>query len=1086
MKTLRFLAAFALSFPLFATAAPPPPANDGFSVTTGTVNGNLGVVTGSNRGATNDFGEPDHGGRISTTSVWYRWTPTFSGPARVETHGSSFDTILAVYTGTTFAGLTTIGTNDDFSGINNASRVDFTATSGTEYRIAVTGFNSAVGDIMFSYGAQSDPAQFRALPQKVSEGAGSAVVTIVRLLNDTGSVTATYDTSGFAPTATSGSDYTATASSVTFTPGQRSKAFTISVLQDAVAEQDEGIPVSFDVTAGSGTDYIPQENAITILDDERPVNDNFAAAIQISGEEGNTPITTQGASAEVGEPVDYKFETPHTVWYRWTAPRTAAVAWFGTGSTTARLYTGSAVNALTLAPPAGRAIGVFRVVQGTEYMVQADAYLGSSTVNNGTLNWQMYEPGTFQFNATSVVGFKSAGIVSLKILRTVGADTAETLFVQSTNGTASSPADYSSVFEPVEFAAGDTEKTVDIALRNTSLAANGATFTVTLSSAGSGTIGANSVATVTLWDNDSFANAYPLPGASGELLGTVGAATLEPAEPRHGDAQGVQEKTVWFTWVAPTNGPFVFSNTASEEFPQFVQMSAYTGNAVDALTRVADGDSPAIGGFGGQSHLAFLATSGTTYRIGVRDYVNEGSERFPLKWEPASAFTLSQGSYTISESSSSLTVTVNRTGPITEAATVLLSAIPGTAGVNDFEAGTTSLQFAPNATSLSLQIPITNDAIHEIPETFTVSLSRATGNGYVAHPPASIVTITSDDTFSAKAGTFCGTVSLGATAAQNGAVKATLTVAGKLTGSLTFGGKKYPLSGALNAAGNVTFTIARKAPAAPLTLVFESTANNGRLVATLSDGTNTEIANADKLPFDAKNNIAPSFGAYTAFIGNVAGFGDGTVLASVALNGVVKLTGQLADGTPFTASAPQAVIPETGLSEVYCPLHIPLYKGAGYLAGELHFGTALDYQLRATLRWVKPALPKEKYYPTAFDITPELLGGRYTVPAAGNRLVALQEPGSFQLEIGGGGVANTSGTAYLLVNNFVNTAAFTSPQAKLTIAAKTGLVATAITLPAVKPIVLKGKAIILQNSNELRGHFLNPTPKTSGDITGAF
>ena len=31
-------------------------------------------------------------------SVWFAWTPIFSGPAEFDTFGSDFDTVLAVYT----------------------------------------------------------------------------------------------------------------------------------------------------------------------------------------------------------------------------------------------------------------------------------------------------------------------------------------------------------------------------------------------------------------------------------------------------------------------------------------------------------------------------------------------------------------------------------------------------------------------------------------------------------------------------------------------------------------------------------------------------------------------------------------------------------------------------------------------------------------------------------------------------------------------------------------------------------------------------------------------------------------------------
>lgn len=1092
MKILHFIAMLALSITLPAHAAPSPPSNDDLFSSSNTLNGNLGVVFGSNRGATKQSGEPNHNGNTSTTSIWYRWTPTVPGMARVETVGSSFDTILAVYTGPNIANLTLIISNDD--AIGNTSAVDFAATSGTLYWVAVTGYRpgvnavSATGDVILSYGMAGDPAQFRAQRINVGESAGSVFVSVVRTLNGTGSVTVTCATSGSGQFATAGTDFTFTNTSLVFANAERSKTFTIPILSDMVSEQDEGIPISFNVTAGTGSNHSATEATVTILDDERPVNDNFAAAIAISGETGSTPITTQGGSVEAGEPVDYKFETPHTVWYRWTAPRSAVVSWLAQFDpfVTARLYTGATVGALTLAPQPGGQIGVFRVVQGTQYWVQADAFTGASTALNDSLQWTMFEPGTFQFSETAVTGFKSAGVVSLKIIRTVGAETDETLIVQTSNGTATSPGDYTASFQLVDFAAGEFERTVDLTLNNTSLAANGATFTATLTGQGSsGTIGSNAVATITLWDNDAFSTAYPLVGASGQILATTRAATVEPGEPKHGDAQGDQTKTVWFDWVAPSTGPFVFSNDVSFVFNQLVQMSVYTGSAVNALTRVADGEAN-LGGLGSRNHLAFFATSGTTYRIGVREFLTDSGSRFQLKWEPASTLTFAQSSYLVTETTGPLNVVINRTGPVAEAASIKLITQPGTAGENDFSAIDMSVTFAPGETTKAVLIPITNDTLHEIAETFSLTLSRPTGNGFLAPPANSTVTITSEDLFVARSGTYCATVSLGLSPLLNGTVKAVVTAAGKLTGTLTFAGKKIAFSAMLNSAGSASIVIPRKAPASSLVLTLASTTDGARLVATLEDANTSVLVNLDKLPFDPKVNIAPTFGTYTAYIGDLANIGDGLALVSVALNGTVTLVGQLADGTPFSGSGPQVVRPESGISEVYSPLHIPLYKGAGYIRGDLQFLNVDDSPLNATLRWVKPSLPKEKYYPVAFDLAPTMRGGRYTAPAAGNRVIPLGASGSFNLEVGGAGIAQVSDAAYLLINNLVNTYLFTNPTVSVGITAKTGLVATSLTVPAVKPVPFKGKAVILQGSREMRGHFLNPALKTSGAVRAEF
>ena len=69
------------------------------------------------------------------------------GDTIITTLGSSFDTVLAVYTGPGVARLTEVASNDDGPGTGAQSLVRFNARAGALYRIAVDGFGGAEGDI---------------------------------------------------------------------------------------------------------------------------------------------------------------------------------------------------------------------------------------------------------------------------------------------------------------------------------------------------------------------------------------------------------------------------------------------------------------------------------------------------------------------------------------------------------------------------------------------------------------------------------------------------------------------------------------------------------------------------------------------------------------------------------------------------------------------------------------------------------------------------------------------------------------------------------------------------------------------------
>jgi Tol biopolymer transport system component len=124
------------------------PPNDPFAAAE-LVSGDTGYVEGDNIGATIEPGEPAHAG-TGGSSTWYRWTAPSSGPATFDTCDSDFDTVLAVYTGTTVAGLAPVVSDDDGCA-GYESRVSFIAAAGTEYRIAVDGYLGEQGFVALSW-----------------------------------------------------------------------------------------------------------------------------------------------------------------------------------------------------------------------------------------------------------------------------------------------------------------------------------------------------------------------------------------------------------------------------------------------------------------------------------------------------------------------------------------------------------------------------------------------------------------------------------------------------------------------------------------------------------------------------------------------------------------------------------------------------------------------------------------------------------------------------------------------------------------------------------------------------------------------
>jgi hypothetical protein len=112
---------------------------------------------------------------------------------------------------------------------------------------------------------QPGQLQFGASNYTVSEGGGTATITVTRTGGSTGAVSVNYATSN--GSATSGSDYTATSGTLSFADGQTSKSFTVPILQDTSAEGDETINLTLSGVVGA---TLGTRNAavLTIVDDD--------------------------------------------------------------------------------------------------------------------------------------------------------------------------------------------------------------------------------------------------------------------------------------------------------------------------------------------------------------------------------------------------------------------------------------------------------------------------------------------------------------------------------------------------------------------------------------------------------------------------------------------------------------------------------------------------------------------------------------------------------------------------------------------------------------------------------------------------
>lgn len=118
---------------------------------------NSGTVACNTTNFNRQAGEPNHCGSTNGASAWLSIQPTTNGLMAVNTDGSTFDTLLAVYTGSVLTNLVAVGC-DDNSGLDGRdSQLMFPVSAGTNYQIMVEGAGGSSGTVVLNFANNQFP-----------------------------------------------------------------------------------------------------------------------------------------------------------------------------------------------------------------------------------------------------------------------------------------------------------------------------------------------------------------------------------------------------------------------------------------------------------------------------------------------------------------------------------------------------------------------------------------------------------------------------------------------------------------------------------------------------------------------------------------------------------------------------------------------------------------------------------------------------------------------------------------------------------------------------------------------------------------
>jgi hypothetical protein len=151
-RSVDFAGNVSTPFSIQVSYRPLDPPND-FFVNAINLTQTSGVIADNTLNATKEVGEPNHAGVAGGKSAWWMFTAPSDGVLHLSTSNSTFDTVLAVYTGQSITNLTPVGANDDaYPGAPGGFSELFQAVrSNVTYHIAVDGYGGVGGAMFLSY-----------------------------------------------------------------------------------------------------------------------------------------------------------------------------------------------------------------------------------------------------------------------------------------------------------------------------------------------------------------------------------------------------------------------------------------------------------------------------------------------------------------------------------------------------------------------------------------------------------------------------------------------------------------------------------------------------------------------------------------------------------------------------------------------------------------------------------------------------------------------------------------------------------------------------------------------------------------------
>ena len=557
-------------------------------------------------------------------------------------------------------------------------------------------------------------------------------------------------------TATAGSDYNANSGTLSFSAGQTSRTVAVTVRGDQTVEPDETFFLNLS-NATNATLADPQGIGTITNDDGTSLSVGDAAVAE--GNSGTRNLT-------------------FTVTLSPASSQAVSVAW-ATANGTAIAPGDYAAASGTLNFAAGETSKTVAITINGDLVTESDETftLNLSNPSNatiadgqgqGTITNDDAAPSLSVGDAATTEGNSGTKTLSLAVTLSNPSSQAVSVAWATANGTAIAPGDYAAASGTLNFAVGETSKTVAISINGDLTTEPDETFTLNLSNPTNATLG------------------------DGQGVGTI----------TNDDVQA----SLSINDVAVAEG-----NSGTRNLTFTVTLAPASTQTVSVAWATANGTATAGSDYAAASGTLSFSPGQTSRTIEVAvngDLINEGDENLVVNLSGATNAILAdnQGQGTITDDdnqptisindaavsegnsgTSTLSFTVTLSNPSSVAITVQYATANGTAtSGSDYTAASGTLTIAAGQTSGTVAVTVNGDVLNEADETFTLTLSGPTnatladaqGTGTIANDDTGLTISISDASVSeGNSGTKSMTFTVSLSAASGRAVNVTYTTA---------------------------------------------------------------------------------------------------------------------------------------------------------------------------------------------------------------------------------------------------------------------------------------------------------------------